>query len=127
MLFNSYIFLLAYLPATLVVFFLLGKKHYKASIAFLGIASMVFYGWWRLEYVLILILSILYNFTFGILISRAGKRDSFFTPKRLLIAGVSGNILMLSFYKYFGFFLENIGMLFEMNIVPHIISLPLGI
>jgi len=127
MLFNSYIFLLAYLPVTLVVFFLLGKKHYKASIAFLGIASMVFYGWWSLEYVPILILSILYNFTFGILISRAGKRVSFFTPKRLLIAGVSGNILMLSFYKYFGFFLENIGMLFEMNIVPHIISLPLGI
>ena len=95
MLFNSYTFLLAFLPVALVGFALL-RRHgmARASIAWLVLASFVFYGWWNPVYVALLALTIIVNF------SRRNARQS----KPLLYLGVAFNLGLLGYYKYLGFF-----------------------
>lgn len=127
MLFNSYIFILGYLPIVLAVYFLLGRLHHKASILFLGVASIVFYGWWSAEYIPLLMLSIIYNFIFGMLIFRASRQRFLLAPKQLFILGVLGNILLLCYYKYAGFFVGNVGAAFGVKFDIEAIVLPLGI
>ena len=127
MLFNSYIFLFVFLPVTLVLYFVLGRRSLRAAVIFLGLASLVFYGWWRLSYVPILIVSILFNFAFGVLVSRARKRRTFGSPKALVVVAISGNLLLLCYYKYFNFLLQNVGVLLDTSIDPYLVALPLGI
>ena len=47
MLFNSYEFLFGFLPATLALYFLVGRRSATAALGFLALASLFFYGWWN--------------------------------------------------------------------------------
>ena len=48
MLFNSYVFVFAFLPATLLGFHLIGRRgDRRAAIAWLVLASLFYYGWWN--------------------------------------------------------------------------------
>ena len=72
MLFTSGEFLFLYLPITLVVFFATARFVGKGAAAgWLAIASLVFYGYWRVEHTLLLVASIAFNYTFGEWILRA--------------------------------------------------------
>lgn len=63
MLFNSYIFILVFLPICLIVYFLLNHfKKYKLANAFLLMMSLWFYGYFNYSYLAIIISSILVNF-----------------------------------------------------------------
>ena len=64
MLFNSYVFMLAFLPITLVGYFMLGKirKLPWLNKLFLTLMSFVFYGYNNPKYVPIIVLSILINY-----------------------------------------------------------------
>lgn len=55
MLFNSSIFILAFLPVTLALFFAVGRVSPNAAATLLGLASLVFYGAWNLHYVPLLL------------------------------------------------------------------------
>ena len=61
MLFNSYIFLLAFLPVTPAGFFAIGRHSRSAAAAWLALASLEFYGWWDQRYVPLLLASISVN------------------------------------------------------------------
>ncbi len=75
MLFNSYEFLIFFLPLVLVVFFRLGRYgYYKASITWLVISSLFFYGWWNPGYLILIISSILVNYGLGIALTRVIRR-----------------------------------------------------
>lgn len=106
MLFNSYIFIFAFLPVTLVVFHLLAKSRFViASKIFLVMASLFFYSWWNVAYLPILIFSLIFNFYIGGLLQkyRSGSKG-----RKILILGVVVNILLLGYYKYADFLIENI-------------------
>ena len=63
MLFNSSIFILAFLPVTLALFFAVGRvSSPNAAATLLGLASLVFYGAWNIQYVPLLLASIGINF-----------------------------------------------------------------
>ena len=63
MLFNSYTFILLFLPVTVAVFFLLGRfGRVRDSIAWLVVASLFFYGFWNPIYLLLIIGSIAFNY-----------------------------------------------------------------
>lgn len=123
MLFNSYQFIFVFLPTTIIGFFLLNKIFSaKYSTAWLVLMSLIFYGYWDYHYVALLIFSILTNFWTGRKIFHSATRKKFW-----LIAGIIFNLSLLFYFKYTGFFLNNINNLFGANLfVPEII-LPLGI
>ena len=75
MLFNSYVFILAFLPLTLIVYFLLGRLPEKIQInkLFLVLASFVFYGYNNPRYVPIIVTSILVNYALSLMMLSSEK------------------------------------------------------
>lgn len=122
MLFNSYEFLLLFLPVVLAVYYTLGYKHrYQLATGWLVLASIFFYGYWDVRFVPVLLLSIWFNFLIGRRIEQS------YHKKQYLLLGLAGNLLALGYYKYTGFFLEQISALTGADLfIPQII-LPLGI
>jgi alginate O-acetyltransferase complex protein AlgI len=99
MLFNSYVFLLCFLPISVVGYYSLAHfSGARAAKLWLAVASFVFYGWWNAAFVLLLLVSIAVNYALSILII-----DSAETPTRqrvLLTIGVVLNLSALAYYKY---------------------------
>ncbi len=65
MLFNSYGFIFLFLPVTAAVYFLLGRRSHGLAAAWLGGASLFFYGYWNPAYLPLLLGSIAINFAAG--------------------------------------------------------------
>jgi D-alanyl-lipoteichoic acid acyltransferase DltB (MBOAT superfamily) len=78
MLFNSYVFLCVFLPSVLVIFWLLGRSNQRElAMAWLVVASLVFYGWWNPVYLALIVASVAANFTLGRWLETAsGRRRS---------------------------------------------------
>jgi D-alanyl-lipoteichoic acid acyltransferase DltB (MBOAT superfamily) len=111
MLFNSYEFILAFLPAVLCVYFALGARfHHQLAVSWLVAASLFYYTWWNPSYLGLIIFSMLFNYIMGITLS-SGKESN----KSLLIFGITVNLLLLGYYKYANFFLGNINLLIDSN------------
>ncbi|MCB9991574.1 MAG: MBOAT family protein [Rhodospirillales bacterium] len=122
MLFHSAAFLFFFLPATLAMFLLLKRFGYgRASMAFIGLASLFFYGWWDPRYLLLLLGSIAFNFMIGQRLTRKGAH------KPLLILGIAGNLACLGWFKYCNFFIETANVFLPGDIGLQSIILPLGI
>ncbi|MEO7728864.1 MAG: MBOAT family protein [Burkholderiales bacterium] len=127
MLFNSYVFIFAFLPVTLAGFFLLGRFQPRLAAAWLTIASLFFYGWWNPAYVGLLALSICFNYVCGAAIARNVAVDRRAAGKRILIFAVTVNLVVLAYYKYANFFLSNVDRLTGATWSFGDILLPLGI
>lgn len=126
MLFNSYAFLFGYLPLTLLFFFWLGRFSRHLAAAWLGAASLFFYGWWNPAYVGLLLASIFFNYGVGYALARthAGHRRR---RNLLLGLGVGVDLVLLGYYKYANFFLDTANHLFDTGWGLQDILLPLGI
>jgi alginate O-acetyltransferase complex protein AlgI len=126
-LFNSYTFMLLFLPATLAGFFAISRTHPRLAALWLFAASVFFYGWWNPIYVPLLLGSIVFNFVVGRrLMSTSGDRG----PSRrsvVLAIGISANLLLLCYYKYAGFFAGSSNAAFGWNLPLTSVVLPLGI
>lgn len=127
MLFNSYTFLLLFLPAVLGGYFLLGRRHQLAAALFLAVASLFFYGWWNPKYVPMLLISVIVNYSAGISAARALARGSRGTAKFAVVAGIAFDLLLLGYYKYANFFVNNLDVLTGTHWMIGNIILPLGI
>src|SRR3990172_4822959 len=99
MLFNSYVFIFAFLPVTLAGFFLLGRVRPLLAAAWLTAASLFFYGWWNPLYVWLLVLSTVFNYGCGYALAQAGAHGDKDAQKRLLIFAVTVNLAVLAYYK----------------------------
>ncbi len=125
MLFNSYLFLLFFLPVTLIGYFGLNKiKQYQIAKLFLIIMSFWFYGYNNPYYLIIIISSIVINYTISALMHRCEKS---LYCKILLIIGIIYNISILGYYKYYDFFVENINSALKTDFNFINVMLPLGI
>ena len=120
MLFNSYVFIAAFLPATLAGFFLLARLGRRPAAAWLVLASLFFYGWWAPQYVPLLLGSAALNFVAGAALARGGSRA-------LLAAGIALNLLLLGYYKYANFFLGTLNQVAGTHFPVLAILLPIGI
>ncbi len=79
MLFNSYIFILLFLPVTWGIYFLLNsKKQYKIAQFCLIVASLIFYGFYNWHYLLVIIGSILINYSIALLAYFSKNRVAMF-------------------------------------------------
>lgn len=125
MLFNSYIFVLLFLPLCLIGYFTLNHfKKYTLSQAFLLGMSLWFYGYFNFSYLFIIVASMLVNYGLYLVIrrTRGTGRD-----KLVMILGVLINIGILVYFKYMDFFISNINAVFKTDIKLLGILLPLGI
>ena len=104
MLFSSLIFLFLFLPITAAGYFLLPIRFRNF---FLLAASLLFYGWGEPAFLPVLIVSIIWNYCWGIVLgkSRSGKLP--------LIIGIAGNLLLLFYFKYLNFSLSLLSPLLE--------------
>lgn len=121
MLFNSYEFILIFLPITLLLFYGSAKfLGHRTARNFLVLASLAFYSYWDVKNLPILLLSIVANISFGRLLS---KRKS----KLILWLGIAFNLLYLGYFKYTDFIIMNANSFLHTNIALQKIVLPLGI
>ena len=127
MLFNSLPFIFVFLPVVLIGFFVLARVNRLAAAGWLALASFVFYGWWSPKYVLLLAGSILFNYTAGLAIVRAGVAGEARRSKHLLAVAITANLVLLGYYKYANFFLDNFNALTGSGMNLGEIILPLGI
>ncbi|MCK8786704.1 MBOAT family protein [Roseomonas sp. NAR14] len=124
MLFNSHIFVFAFLPIVLAGHILLGRLRSAAPARlWLLAASLVFYGWWSWTYLGLLVASLLLNYGFGIAIRSATPGRS----RALMLTGVGLNLLLLVWYKYASFLAANATALFGLEYAMDAYVLPLAI
>lgn len=125
MLFNSYIFIFLFLPLCLVGFYSLQNRQATLSKVWLTGFSLLFYGYFNQYYLLIMIGSILGNYLIHCMIVRAKCKKKI--VKSIFVTGIVLNLLVLFYFKYFDFFLENVNALFGFSFPLKNILLPLGI
>jgi alginate O-acetyltransferase complex protein AlgI len=101
--------------------------HHRVAIAWLVDASLFYYGWWNPAYLGLIIGSMLANYAVGIMLGTTSRPEEKKIRKWLLIAGISANLLLLGYYKYANFFVENINTLTGLSLTVETIILPLAI
>ncbi len=121
MLFHSYIFVFVFLPVSLGGYYLAGRIGSRAAKLWLAAMSLWFYGSFRLEYLLLLLLSVFLNY--GIALGMKGKKRA----GGLLAAGVAVNLAALVYFKYMDFFIGNWNYISGMELPLLHVALPVGI
>lgn len=125
MLFNSYIFILLFLPISLVGYFTINRAgKFQLAKAFLIAMSFVFYAYFNISYLPIILFSILFNYLLNVFLH---KDVSHSIRLALLMLGLVANLGVLVYFKYYDFFLENINAVFQTDFALHHLVLPLGI
>ena len=130
MLFNSYLFILFFLPVTLLGYFALNKFAYGREglpgMVWLFVMSLWFYGYEKPEYLVLILISILVNFFTGSYIGRLKEQKKAREKKLILSVGVGFNLGLLFYFKYMDFFLNSIEDFFGAKWGMEV-ALPLGI
>jgi alginate O-acetyltransferase complex protein AlgI len=101
MLFNSYYFIIVFLPLSLIGYHFAGMIGATAAAAWLTLCSLSFYALWNLNFVPLLLLSIAFNFALGQVLLHPEKNHGL-SPGTWLAVGVIGNLLPLVYFKYLG-------------------------
>jgi alginate O-acetyltransferase complex protein AlgI len=101
--FASAIFLYWFLPVFLTVYYVIPKA---ARSAWITVASFFFYGWWRPDFVLLMVLSTALDYTAGARITRAQERGE--TGKPWLWFSCVANLSLLGYFKYANFGVETL-------------------
>ena len=120
MIFNSYIFIFIFLPITWLTFHYCRTKFgIGVSFKVLSTASLIYYAWWNPPFIFLPLASVVFNFFWGKKISCSEN------PKSWVIVGIILNLVLLGYFKYAMFFIDNLN-LFSGNefdvpsiILPH--------
>lgn len=118
---TSNIFICAFLPAVLLLYYIVPER-FKNGVLFLG--SLVFYAWGEPLYVLLLLFVIVWNYAGGLLIVKSGNRRQ---ARKRLIWTVAVDVLLLVLFGYAGFLLDSMGALTGAEIHYLRLPVPLGI
>lgn len=122
MVFSSLVFLFAYLPITLLAYYLVPRQ---GRNIFLFIVNLIFYGWGEPKLVLLMVFNIFFNYIGGWLVDK--YRADAKKKKLFLILTCVLDIGILAVFKYTGMITETLNMLPFLNIPELQISLPIGI
>lgn len=122
MLFSSVTFLFVFLPVTMALYYIVPQKFRNVIML---IASLIFYAWGEPIYIVLMVLSILLNYICGLDIE--DKRDDPRKMRRSLIFAAVVNLLLLGFFKYYGFLLDSLNAVLPVDIPYRDLPLPIGI
>ncbi|MDY4573600.1 MAG: MBOAT family protein [Intestinibacter sp.] len=125
MLFSSTIFVFLFLPMVLIFYYGIFRNKRKLQNIFLLLASLFFYAWGEPAFVLIMLLSIISNYYFGLKVDehREDKKKS----KSIIVLMLIFNLSIMFIFKYLMFTLSNIKYLTGLNFNIPNIALPIGI
>ncbi len=119
MIFSTPLFVLVFLPLALAGYYLVaGRRRWR--VAFLSLASVVFYGYWDVRLVPLLLFSVTFNWVLARVFGRTGRRG-------WLTFGVLLNLALLAFFKYADFLASSLLGLLGLGPSSFHILLPLGI
>jgi alginate O-acetyltransferase complex protein AlgI len=120
MLFNSFAFLLAFLPAALLAYGLVERFRPQWRMQLLVVLSFLFYGYWDWRFVPLLAASVLVNWLVA---------ETFFVSGRKIVIPITiaANLAVLAVFKYFNFFAELANLLPGIAVPKFDMALPLGI
>ena len=121
MLFSSLIFLYAFLPCTLLAYFLTPRRGKNPVLL---LASLLFYAWGEPRYLILILLNILLGFTAGLGIHRFRGR---LLGRLFLLTSVAGSLGLLCCFKYGDFFLSAINGALGISLPLWRLALPVGI
>ena len=119
MVFSSLNFLFIFLPITLLLYYICKDITWKNVI--LLIASLVFYAWGEPVYIILMVISILFNYLIGKDIEQSSH------PKATLVFGIIVNILILGYFKYSGMLVDTINSIVGLSIHKRELALSVGI
>lgn len=122
MLLSSISFILIFLPVTVLLYFLVPRKMKNMVLL---IASMVFYAWGEPVYVILLLLSVGFNYFCGQDIEE--KRENPAKAKGSLVFAIVVNLLILGFFRYYGFLMQSVNALSPVEIPYRELAMPIGI
>ena len=121
MVFSSIPFIFFFFPIFLIIYYIVP---FKLKNIVLLIFSLIFYAWGEPVYILLMIFSSLLDYTNGILLGKYKKKK---IRNLILIESIVINLLLLSFFKYSDFLIQNINNIFNLNIPLLNLPLPIGI
>ena len=130
MVFSSATFLIVFLPLTMALYYLLGvvvTKSMAVKNLILLVASLIFYAWGEPVYIILMLLSIFFNFIVGKDIEQAQKRKNKKKAKSLFIFAIIFNIGVLGFFKYANLFISTFAGITGLGLRPLNLPLPVGI
>lgn len=120
MIFSSLIFLFFFLPAVLFSYYIVPRKHLATRNGILLLFSLFFYFYGEPRLIVLLLLSILVNYIFGLLMRSPHK-------KIWLILCIVFNVTMLGIFKYLNFFISTTNTLFHASLPLIDVVMPIGI
>ena len=124
MLFNSFAFILFFLPIAIFGYYLCAQRSFEWAAVWLAMSSLFFYGWWNPQFLLLLLASINFNYLLGRVIS---NRRNNVEGKTILVMAIVANMALLIFFKYTNFFVATSNASIGTEIENSNIILPLGI
>lgn len=125
MLFASSIFIFIFLPLLLLLYYTVFRKFRLGQNVLLLVASLIFYAWGEPKNVILMIFSILINYTFGLLVDKFREKKA--VARLIITLTAVVNLGILFVFKYLAFTVKNINSIGGLNLsVPNIV-LPIGI
>lgn len=121
--FNSYYFILFFLPISIIGYYLLNQVCLTAGLLYLLGMSLWFYGFFKAHFLILIIGSVFVNYWVSKIMERSKGR----VKKSLLLFGIVFNVGIIFYFKYYNFFLHNVNLMFQTNFNLRNILLPLGI
>ena len=122
--FNSFKFILLFLPILLAGWHMLNRIHkYTVADGFLTLMSLYFYYTFGTSFLVVLIFSICVNYLLSFIMTKAEAKYL----KALKVIGVLFNLALLFYFKYLGFFVDNINAVSGAGLSVKEILMPIGI
>ena len=122
MVFNSVIFIFCFLPIFLLIYYFVPARA-RNPVLFAG--SLFFYAWGDPTYLVLMLFSSFFNYYMGKELGKITDEDP--SRKRNLIFAVVINLLILGFFKYWGFFLDTISGITGLKLTYPQLALPIGL
>lgn len=122
MVFSSLLFLFLFLPAVLALYYCSPRRMRNFILFFF---SLIFYAWGEPVYIIILLVSTLADYSFGLLLGRTSAGSA--KRKWIVACSIAVNLALLSFFKYADFLIQNVNALLGTNIPVMELPLPIGI
>lgn len=122
MAFSTLVFPFVFLPVSLILYFVLPKRLKNAALV---VCSLVFFAWGTPEYLVLMVLDIAFHYFAGreLAFQKARGRSGRF----VLVSSVLVNLLLLGFFKYYGFLVDNLNALLGTALRARELPMPIGV
>lgn len=124
MVFSSLLFLFRFLPAILLVYYIVPRRFRNFVLL---LFSLGFYAWGEPVYIILMLASIMISYTGGVLVDRFKRTKKEKTAKLVMIVSCAASLSLLAFFKYADFVAEMVNSLTGTGIAVLQVALPIGI